>query len=420
MRLKMKAGERYLFLSILFSLLLLTGCEDNSKTAPVPSTAPSETRLEKSTTVRFIDSLKQLPLIRRPSFLQKFLSAHPVSPFIEDSSLALIFYIGTDSVVLINADMQAGWTTPDTLNKIECGNENFFYKFYSLPPDARVDYLFLINNKTLTDPLNPVKVPSGFGEHSQLAMPLFKPDPLRNYNADISHGSIDSLLFESPDNKRQVKIYISAGYDSLQELPVIYFNDGIKALEYCNFKNILDNLIAEKKIKPVISVFIGYSVNDYSTFPDAGEGYTKFICDKLVPFVDTNYKTSQTEENRISMGVSAGANYAFLTALNRPDKFLNAAGQSTTVSTFLLDAIDNISSNADLKKNYKFCAAVGRYDLYNGTIDGHTFLSANQKLDNEMNKLNIRHSFNIYNGGHQWGNWRENVSAILIYFFGIK
>ena len=55
-----------------------------------------------------------------------------------------------------------------------------------------------------------------------------------------------------------------------------------------------------------------------------------------------------------------------------------------------------------------------------GTIDGHTFLSANQKLDNEMNKLNIRHSFHIYNGGHQWGNWRESVSAVLVYFFGIK
>ena len=105
--------------------------------------------------------------------------------------------MGADSVVLVNGDIQSGWSTPDTLEKIPCGKENFFYKIYSLPPDTRVDYLFSINNNTMTDPLNPEITPSGFVTHSQLAMPLFKPDPVRNYNENIFHGTNDSLLFKS-------------------------------------------------------------------------------------------------------------------------------------------------------------------------------------------------------------------------------
>ena len=42
-----------------------------------------------------------------------------------------------------------------------------------------------------------VVTPSGFGLHSQCAMPLFKTKTVREYRNNIQHGTIDTLWFKS-------------------------------------------------------------------------------------------------------------------------------------------------------------------------------------------------------------------------------
>ncbi|MCK7529194.1 MAG: hypothetical protein MZV64_72400 [Ignavibacteriales bacterium] len=122
-----------------------------------------------------------------------------------------------------------------------------------MPADARIDYLLIVDDSTITDPRNPVVTPSGFGLHSQCAMPLFETKTVREYRNNIQHGTIDTLWFESRQTSippRMLKIYKPANYDSLFLLPTLYVNDGFKAIEYNSYINVIDNLIADKKIKP--------------------------------------------------------------------------------------------------------------------------------------------------------------------------
>ena len=108
-----------------------------------------------------------------------------------------------------------------------------------------------------------------------------------------------------------------------------------------------------------------------------------------------------------------------LTSLTRPDVFLNAAGQSTTITKNLFDALEKISLNDNTRKSFRFYFDVGRFDLISGGFENYTFLYANQLLDKEMKKLGLIHEFMIYNDGHQWANWRERVDKLLIFLFGI-
>jgi enterochelin esterase family protein len=416
----MKANPQITLLVYVIIFMLASGCKDSQSPTFISSATPTKAQLEKNTFMKIIFELTSFPEDQRKNYLKDFLLNYPNSPIIEDSSIAVFYWYGKANTVLINGDVQYGWTMPDTMNVVSCGDNNFFYKTYSLPADARIDYQFIVDGKTIKDPRNPVLTPSGYGEHSQCAMPLFKTKPILKYRADIDHGTVDSVLFKSKLSSmqpRMLKIYKPVNYDSLSLLPVLYVNDGFKAIEYCSYINVLDNLIADKKIKPVLVVFVDFIEGDQEYFVNKTEEYFIAICNELVSLVDANFRTTKQTKDRVLAGISAGAHISLLTALKRSDVFLNAAGQSPTTTEELFDAVNSASKQT--KKELKIYFDVGRFDLMQNGIDNNSFLYASQLLRNEMKKNGINYNFKIFNDGHEWANWRERIDEILIYFFGI-
>ncbi len=405
----------------LFTIIfvLTFGCNKNSSSSFISSTTPTKEQIKNSSFVKFVNEIKNLPDEKRLTELQRFINDNPTSPIIDVHGLACFYWYGKANSVLINGDIQYGWAIPDTMNLISCGGSKFFYKMYSLPADARIDYQLIADGSIITDPRNPMITPSGFGEHSQCAMPMFKSKTVLQYRTNINHGTVDSLLFQSGKTSiqpRMLKIYKPAGYDSLAELPTIFINDGFKAIDYCSYINVLDNLIADKKIKPVIVVFVDFIEGDQDYFVNKMDEYFTAICSELVPLIDANYKTSKQAKDRLITGISAGAHISLLTALKKSDVILNAAGQSPTTTEELFDAVNSIDKQT--KKELKLYFDVGRFDLRQGGINNHSFLYSNQLLSKEMKSAGINHYFKVFNDGHEWANWRERVDEILIFFFG--
>jgi enterochelin esterase family protein len=399
--------------------ILTFGCTKSSSPSFISSSTPTNEQIKNNSFVKFVNELKNLPVEKRLTELQHFINDNPNSPIIEDHGLACFYWYGKANYVLINGDVQYGWAIPDTMNFVSCGDSNLFYKIYSLPADARIDYQLIVDDSIITDPRNPIITPSGFGEHSQCAMPMFKSKTVLQYRTNINYGTVDSLLFQSGKTSmlpRMLKIYKPAGYDSLAELPAIFINDGFKAIDYCFYIHVVDNLIADKKIKPVIVVFINFVEGDQDYFLNQTDEYFTAICNELVPLIDSNYKTSKQAKDRLLTGISAGAHISLLTALKKFDVFLNAAGQSPTTTEELFDAVNSIDKQT--KKELKLYFDVGRFDLRQGGINNHSFLYSNQLLSKEMKKAGINHHFKVFNDGHEWANWRESVDEILIYFWG--
>ena len=407
---------------ILFTIIfvLTFGCNKNSSPSFISSSTPTNEQIKNSLFANFVNELNKLPVDKRLTELQRFIDDNPASPIIEDHGLACFYWYGKANSVLLNGDVQYGWSIPDTMNFVSCGDSNFFYKMYSLPADARIDYQLIVDDSIITDPRNPIITPSGFGEHSQCAMPMFKSKTVLQYRANINYGTVDSLYFQSKQTSmqpRMLKIYKPAGYDSLAELPAIFINDGFKAIDYCSYINVLDNLIADKKIKPVIVVFINFVEGDQDYFLNKTDEYFTAVCNELVPLIDANYKTSKQATDRLLTGISAGAHISLLTALKKSDVFLNAAGQSPTTTEEIFDAVNSVDMQT--KKELKLYFDVGRFDLRQGEINNHSFLYSNQLLSKEIKRVGINHHFKVFNDGHEWANWRERVDEILIYFFGI-
>jgi len=413
----------YIYLILLLFSFILNSCgkkEDNRVnrySLSIPSgKLPADSKFGK-----FLIKLYEAPPEQRAILVNEFLETNPYSPVIEDSTISFFYFYGKASKVLINGDIQSGWSGPEEMNSVSCGDSNFFYIIYSLPNDSRVDYQYIVDDSTITDPKNPVITPTGYGYNSQCAMPLFKSKDIRQYRENISHGEIDSILFESKLTTfpaRMVKIYKPFNYASLSDLPVLYVNDGYKAIQFSSFINILDNMINDEKINPVIVVFIDYSQNDDTYFLKNTNEYAIAICDELLPLIDSIYSTSQRPKDRMLSGISAGSHAALLTALKRPDVFLNASGQSTTVTEELLNYINDLQDDAGFSNSIRIYFDVGRFDLIKGAYKDYPFLYANQLLSKELKNKGIDHTFKVLNDGHQWANWRERTDEILHLFFG--
>jgi enterochelin esterase family protein len=405
-------------------MLMVTGmgCSNMDNQPNIPLHIPGTKDFHGSRFEAFTKLLMSLPENQRDSAVIEYISNNPQTPVIESDSILNLYWYGKANTVVLNGDLQLGWSVPDTLDAIACNGQTFFHRTLTLPKDARIDYIFTIDSLTVTDPRNPAITPGGYGMHSEIAMPAFKPDSVRSYREDVAHGILDSIWLVSKDTSvmsRMAKIYVPAGYDTLSELPVLYVMDGNEAMEFMQYTTVLDNLLAERQIVPLLVVFIPPAQQHSEYIGDGQPAFTNVLCNEYVPAIDKMYKTSSLPEKRGIAGISSGGHMALLTVFSRPDVFHCAAGQSPTLSKDVYKALKKISDKGRILSGFRIWMDVGSYDLVNGTIGDRTFLQAAEDLHYELERMGITHKFKVYNDGHQWANWRERTDDILVYLFGM-
>ena len=103
------------------------------------------------------------------------------------------------------------------------------------------------------------------------------PEGFNRVRADIEHGKLEKVYYDATavtnDLKRWMEVYTPPGYSPDKKYPVLFLLHGIGGNEISEWNTgqgaahiILDNLIADKKIVPMIAVFPNGNV----TLPGAG------------------------------------------------------------------------------------------------------------------------------------------------------
>ena len=365
----------------------------------------------------FVESLKKQPEIKRANTVERYLHNKKVTPLIENDSIVHFIWYGNAKKVFLAGDLQ-GWAYEDTLFPVRCGNKTLFYKTFTLPGDSRIDYRFVVDGKETYDPRNPRRVP-GVGPHSELAMPDFRSTNYTRYRDNIDHGRLDSLFFSSknPEIKdRPLKIYLPFDYKMTSDVPILFVNDGLEALEFTSFKNVLDNLIAERKISSLVTVFIPPVDRDAEYVWEKNDSYIAVLSQEILPLISDKYKVTSHASKRAIMGVSNGGHLALATFFTHPELFCNAAGQSSTLDPSLFSMLERFTGNQSLCPDLKLYLDVGRYDLNTRW----SYLNTHREFHQKLLEYQIPHIYQEFNDGHEWAGWRERTEKILIYFFGIE
>ena len=269
-------------------------------------------------------------------------------------------------------------------------------------------YLFNVDGVTTVDSRNVNVSPS----QTQVNSVLYVPGDFSE-TRDVPHGAVSKVRYVAStlgNARREMYVYTPPGYEKgSTNYPVLYLihGGGDTALSWPTVgraNDILDNLIAEKKSKPMIIVMpSGWtpSGGQVMTSDATKDPFTGEMMTDVIPFIEANYRTLSNPENRAISGLSMGGIQTLNIGLHQLGAFRYVAVMSSgwvsdadRQSFYRREAAQIPKYNSQLKL---FWWGWGQTDIAraNGLAVIDKFKSEGVKIETLETP-----------GGHEWANWR--------------
>lgn len=252
----------------------------------------------------------------------------------------------------------------------------------------------------------------------------------------VPHGTVARRWYESPGNgmTRRLTVYTPAGYEAGKDkYPVLYLLHGMGGDEEAwialgRTSQILDNLIAQGKAKPMIVVMTNGNVAQEAapgesslgmykpTFqlPNTMDGKFEETFPDVMKFIESNYRVSTEKSGRAIAGLSMGGYHSLHISRLYPNTFdyvglFSAAIMPNDKATSKAYADIDKTLDAQMKNGYKlYWIGIGKTDfLYKNVTDYRA------KLD----KMGMKYIYRESEGGHTWTNWRDYLSEFVPMLF---
>lgn len=320
---------------------------------------------------------KQLPGLAdsaaRDAAIEKFIAAKGGTPIIENQTRLIFLVKDKDGAQpRVVGDFNAWAVTPQgydatigATTRIDGSSWAFLEsKSYT---DGRLEYGFLYDKDYVTDPLNPRTVQAFAGPRSEVRMPFFVKQPEVDEIGSAPKGEVIAETFTSRSlgGQRRVWYYLPPGYQTATDTlyPTVYVLDGNNYVEKMDVPRVLDHLIANKTIPPVIAIFSepGDRQEEYSRSPK----WRGFIANELVPAVDKRFRTFPTPDHRVILGSSLAAYGAIDLAVSSSSVFGLCAAIAPPVQAATV--VSNQAHARAAVVSIKFFVMGGVYD---SMIDG--------------------------------------------------
>jgi enterochelin esterase-like enzyme len=361
-----------------------------------------------------------------------------VSPeILPDNKVTFRIYAKDASKITVSGEWQQGYNAAENLQKNDTGL--FTLTVGPLKPEL-YGYTFTVDGVSTIDPNNVQVRRDGTRYASFFIVPGPESDLYFQKNG-VPHGNVSKVWYNSPvlGMDRRVYIYTPAGYETGKEkYPVFYLLHGAGGDEdaWTNMgraAQIMDNLIAQGKARPMIVVMTNGNANqigaqnEITNPPVEGDmmaAYQKLagkfeahLVKDLVPFIEKNYRVIPNKENRAIAGLSMGGGHTQTITNDNPGMFNYIGVFSMGIMNFGPQTQDaaKIEQERDtkieaLKKSgYKlYWIGCGKDDfVYQSVIN----------LRNTLDKHGFKYVYRESTGGHTWANWRIYLSEFAPQLF---
>ena len=251
---------------------------------------------------------------------------------------------------------------------------------------------------------------------------------------DVPHGNVAKVWYDSPTlkAKRRMTVYTPAGYDKGGRYPVLYLLHGAGGDEDAwptlgRAAQILDNLIAAGKAKPMIVVMPNGNANCEAAPGEWSKGMYKptfmgHMASKpvasteesfpdIVKYVEKNYRTLKGKKNRAICGLSMGGGHSFAISKLYPDMFdyvglFSAAIPMKGNNDPQQTTLERMNNDPEFAR--QMAALFGAHPkLYWIAIGKTDFLyKANADYRKYLDSKGYPYEYLETEGGHIWRNWR--------------
>lgn len=285
-------------------------------------------------------------------------------------------------------------------------------------------YTFLVDGLKMTDPSNVYQIrdvasiTNVFLIDGDERIDLYKVNP-------VPHGTVSKVWYDSPTlgMTRRLTVYTPAGYEtSGKRYPVFYLLHGMGGDENAwselgRTAQILDNLIAQGKAKPMIVVMtngnaaleaapgessLGFA-QPTMQLPKTMEGSFETAFPDVVKFIDRTYRTQKNKHSRAIAGLSMGGFHSMHISKQYPDMFdyvgLFSAAilPDQKVQSPIYEDLDAKLARQFAKKPALYYIAIGDKDF---------LYQANKDYRKMLDEKGYKYEYYETGEGHIWKNWR--------------
>ncbi|EOX7390478.1 alpha/beta hydrolase-fold protein [Enterobacter quasiroggenkampii] len=247
----------------------------------------------------------------------------------------------------------------------------------------------------------------------------------------VPHGDLTTLTWHSPSLKSERRVYVwtPPGYNGRGEpLPVLYFyhgfgDTGLSAIDQGRLPQMMDNLMAEGKIKPMLVVVPDTETESAEAIPENfppaerrksfyplnAKAADRELMSEIIPLVDTRFNVRKDADGRALAGLSQGGYQALVSGMNHLDSFGWLGTFSGVTTTTVPD--DGVAARfkqpeAINRQLHNFTVVVGERDSVTGKdIAG---------LKAELEKQGIKFDYKMYPGlNHEMDVWRPAYAEFV-------
>lgn len=337
-----------------------------------------------------------------------------------------------------SVSLKGDWMDKDVVENMAKDNDGWWtLTSKPLPSDLYI-YTYNVDGTQMIDPLSVFQV----RDVNSLFTKFFTNGGKGDYYQvkNVPHGNVINTWYKSDklNMNRRMTVYTPPGYNNNDEkYPVLYLLHGSGGDEEAwitlgALAQVMDNLIAEGKAKPMIVVMpngnpskeaapgetfenLSYTPSMSNSMPGYKDGTYEDAFGEIIDFVDTNFKTKRDKANRAIAGLSMGGFHSLYVSANMPNMFdyVGLFSPGVSVNGVKEDAptYQNLDKKLlELKKDgYKlYWIGCGSDDfLYQDISDYRS------KLDS----LNFSYTYIESTRGHIWSNWREYLLTFIPQLF---
>lgn len=252
----------------------------------------------------------------------------------------------------------------------------------------------------------------------------------------VPHGTVSRIWYNSPalGMERRMTVYTPAGYEtSGKRYPVFYLLHGMGGDEEAwislgRTSQILDNLIAQGKAKPMIVVMTNGNASQEAApgesslgmkpptmqLPKTMDGSFEQAFLDVVKFVDKNYRTLKSKSGRAIAGLSMGGFHSLHISKQYPDMF-DYVGLFSAAILPNKDVSSPVYEDMEGKLKIQFAKKPSLYWIAIGKTD---FLyKANEDYRKLLDENGYKYTYYETGEGHIWKNWRIYLSEFIPLLF---
>jgi len=258
-----------------------------------------------------------------------------------------------------------------------------------------------------------------------------KPEPAYLQVRAVPHGTVKSISYHSKSlsTDRKMVVYTPPGYEtSSMRFPVLYLLHGAGSIETSWTERgkanvILDNLIAEGKLQPLVVVMpFGFAFQraqgqrgDAAENKQQREGFTRDFLEDVMPLVDSTLRVYTDRDHRAIAGLSLGGAQSLAIGLTHLELFSRVAGFSPALGAANNPETGGVNFDTVLADSARINAELKFLWVSSGTED--TLFNSIQSFSTLLSKNKIEHIFRVTGGAHTYEVWRRNLNDVAPMLF---